>query len=82
MTNIILTQLDPQLLERLQQRAQQNGRAIEAEVTAILTSVLSSPPASPREPNLATAIKQRFAEIGGVELPKIHREPIRNPPTF
>jgi hypothetical protein len=32
--------------------------------------------------HLATAIQQRFAEVGGVELPEIPREPIRNPPTF
>jgi antitoxin FitA len=82
MTNITIHQLEPQLLRRLQERAQQNGRAIEAEITAILASVLIPEPSPPREPNLATAIKQRFAEVGGVDLPEIPREPIRNPPTF
>ncbi len=81
MTNIILNQLEPQLTQRLQQRAHQNGRTIEAEITAILASVLT-PPRSPNDTNLATAIKQRFAEVGGVELPEIPRDPIRNPPTF
>lgn len=80
MTNITLDQLDPQLTERLQQRAVQNGRTIEAEITAILAIVLT--PTSPTQPDLATAIQQRFAEVGGVELPEIPREPIRNPPTF
>jgi WD40 repeat protein len=82
MTNITLDHLDPKLTERLQQRASQNGRTIEDEITAILSSVLIPEPSPPREPNLATAIKQRFAEVGGVDLPEIPREPIRNPPTF
>jgi len=82
MTNIILNQLEPQLTQRLQQRALSNGRTLEAEITAILSSVLIPEPSPPREPNLATAIKQRFAEVGGVDLPEIPREPIRNPPTF
>ena len=82
MINITLNQLEPQLTERLQQRANQNGRTIEAEITAILASVLASEPSPPMEPNLATAIKQRFAAIGGVDLPEIPREPIRTPPPF
>lgn len=82
MTNITLNQLEPQLTQRLQQRAMQNGRTIEAEITAILASVLTPSPPPPTEPNLPTAIKQRFAEIGGVDLPEIPREPIRNPPAF
>ena len=82
MTNITLNQLEPQLLQRLQQRANQNGRTVEAEITAILTSVVAPTLPSPTEPDLATAIKQRFAEVGGVDLPEIPREPIRNPATF
>jgi len=80
MTQITLKNLDPQLTQHLQQRARQNKRTIEAEITAILASVLN--PSAPTAPNLATAIQQRFAEVGGVELPEIPREPIRNPPTF
>ncbi|EKU98369.1 hypothetical protein Lepto7375DRAFT_7652 [Leptolyngbya sp. PCC 7375] len=85
MTNIILKKIEPLLIRRLRQRAEQNGRTIEAEITAILISVLM-PPSPPEptqaEPNLATAVKHRFAEVGGVELPEIPREPIRNPPVF
>ena len=50
------------------------------EIITILVSVLIPPPEPTQaEPNLATAINHRFAEIGGVELPEISREPIRNP---
>lgn len=82
MTNIILNQLDPQLLERLQERAQQNGRAIEAEITAILSSVLSSEAPQKTTVGLATAIQQHFADIEDFEIPEIPRELIRTPPDF
>jgi antitoxin FitA len=82
MTNITLSQLAPQLTQRLQQRAYQNGRSIEAEVAAILASVLT--PEAPQSPSLdlATAIEQRFAAIGDFDIPEISREPIRTPPLF
>lgn len=79
MTPITLDPIDPTLAERLQQRASANGRTIEAEITAILESALM-PESVPNEPDLATAIQQHFAEVGGFELPEILREPIRNPP--
>lgn len=85
MTDIILQKIEPRLIRHLRQRAKQNGRTVETEITAILISVLMPPPPSEpdlTEPNLATAIKQRFSEVGGVELPEIPREPIRNPPIF
>ncbi|MEM9451272.1 MAG: plasmid stabilization protein [Cyanobacteria bacterium P01_E01_bin.6] len=79
---ITLDHLSPQLAHHLQQRATQNGRTIEAEITEILATVLL--PHTPEKDaiGLATAIRNRFAEVGGVDLPEIPREPIRNPPTF
>lgn len=71
MTNIILKKIEPLLIRRLRQRAEQNGRTIEAEIIAILVSVLTPPEPTQADPNLATAINQRFAEVDGVELPAI-----------
>ena len=82
MTNITLEPLQPQITQRLQQRASKNGRSIEAEITAILSSVLISEPPQTATLDLATAIQQRFAEVGGFDLPETPREPIRTPPTF
>ncbi|NEO88498.1 MAG: plasmid stabilization protein [Spirulina sp. SIO3F2] len=86
MTPITLHHLQPQLSQQLQHRAEQNARTVEAEITAILTNVLASESApeglAPQEPELATAIRQCFAEVGGFELPEIPREPIREPSTF
>lgn len=85
MANITIKQIEPRLIQRLRQRAAQNGRSLEAEITAILVSVLM-PPAPPEpeqlEPNLAMAIKQRFAEVSGVELSALPRDPIKTPPAF
>ncbi len=82
MTNITLELLQPQITQRLKARASKNGRSIEAEITAILSSVLITEPLPSNELNLATAIQQRFAEVGGVDLPETLREPIRTPPSF
>jgi len=82
MTNINLELLQPQITQRLRARADQNGRSIEAEIAAILSSVLIAEPLPSNELNLATAIQQRFAEVGGVDLPETPREPIRTPPSF
>jgi len=82
MSNITLTQLAPQLTQRLQQRAHQNGRTIEAEITAILASVLIPDNSQSAPLDLATALEQRFAPIEEFDLPELPREPIRTPPPF
>ncbi len=87
MTPITLDSIDPQLAHRLHQRALKNGRTIEAEITTILSSVLTSETAEQTAADddkigLATVIKQRFAPLGGFDLPEIPREPIRTPPLF
>ncbi|WP_342235145.1 FitA-like ribbon-helix-helix domain-containing protein [Inquilinus sp. OTU3971] len=68
---------DAHLLARLRRRAARNVRSIEEEALDILRSALS------REPdgagNLADAIRQRFAPFGGVDLPDMPREAIREP---
>lgn len=37
MTQVILENLDPNIIEKLKARAQQHGRSLEAELKAILT---------------------------------------------
>jgi len=40
-------------------------------------------PQDPTPPvDLAAAIRARFASLGGVELPEVPREPMREPPDF
>ena len=78
--SIFVRDLDEGLKRRLRIRAAQNGRSMEAEVRDILQTALSNQPAVPQ--NLATAIRARFAPLGGVELDLPPRSPLRTPPRF
>lgn len=82
MSTITIHQLDPDIAQQLEQRAAAHGYTIETEIKAILKSVLTSEPTPTPRLNLAEAIKQRFAPLGGFELPEIIREPMREPPSF
>jgi antitoxin FitA len=76
-----IRQLDPALKEQLRVRAAHNGRSMEAEARAILRAVLTG--ARPKTgADLATAIRRRFAPLGGVELELPPRGPAREPPRF
>ena len=78
--SIIVCNLDEALKRRLRIRAARNGRSLEAEVLEILQTALGHQPAAPE--NLATAIRARFAPLGGVELDLPPRAPMRTPPRF
>ena len=52
---------------------------MEEEVRLILREAVQRQPSSN---NLATAIRARFASMGGVELELPPREPEREPPRF
>jgi plasmid stability protein len=53
---------------------------MEEEARDILRSALSTEPVRPRD--LGSAIHERFAALGGVDLPETRREPSRAPPDF
>lgn len=77
MASITIRNLDAELQQRLQHRAAQHGRSPEEEVCDILRAALGPEPPAPE--NLATAIRKRFAPLGGVELELPPREPMRVP---
>ena len=80
MASITIRNLDEPLKARLRVQAAIHGRSMEEEARNILRSALSR--SSARPTNLAASIRARFAPLGGVELPRIRREPMRDPPTF
>lgn len=80
MASIIVRNLDDGLKRQLRLQAAANGRSMEAEVRDILHTALNRQPAAPQ--NLATAIRARFAPLGGVELDLPPRSPMRKPPRF
>jgi antitoxin FitA len=80
MASITIRNLDEPLKARLRVQAAIHGRSMEDEARDILRVALNREPAKPA--NLATAIRERFAPLGGVELPIVPREPMREPPDF
>ena len=80
MASITIRNLQDGLKQRLRIRAACHGRSMEEEVRQILNHVLSQELSAPV--NLATAIRSRFAPLGGAELELPSREPMRDPPGF
>ena len=77
---LLIRRMDEATKARLKSRASRHGRSLEAEAREILRAALACPPSQPK--NLAEAMHSYFAPLGGVELPEIPREPMREPPQF
>ena len=80
MASITIRNLDNTLKSRLRIQAAVHGRSMEDEARDILRSALNREPT--RKGSLAASIRARFAPLGGVELPVIARESMREPPSF
>ena len=80
MTTLTIRNVDAAIKERLRVSAARNGRSMEAELRQILSDTLA--PESSREPNLAEAIRRRFAPLGGVDLDLHPPVPVGEPPKF
>jgi plasmid stability protein len=63
---ISVRDLDDDVASRLKVRAARHGRSMEAEVRAILTDAVAA--AENEQFNLAQAVRERFAAIGGIDL--------------
>ena len=80
MPTLTIRRLDEKTKARLRVRAAHHGRSMEEEAREILRSTLNS--ARPARKNLAEAIRQRFAALGGVDLELPRRDAVRQPPEF
>jgi plasmid stability protein len=79
MASITIRNLDEGLKHRLRVRAAQHRRSMEEEAREILRRALARQRPTPA--NLAEAIHERFASLGGVDdLATAPREPMREPP--
>jgi plasmid stability protein len=76
----MIRNVDSALKEQLRVRAARHGRSMEAELRAILQNALRD--GRDAEPNLADAIRRRFAPLGGVELEQHPPVPPAEPPSF
>lgn len=80
MPTLTIRNVDTAARERLRLRAARHGRSMEAELRIILHEALDK--ADEPQPNLADAIRRRFASLGGVELDVHPSVPIGEPPLF
>ncbi|WP_234819454.1 FitA-like ribbon-helix-helix domain-containing protein [Rhodopseudomonas palustris] len=72
MAVLTIRNIDDALERRLRLRAAANGRSLEGEAREILQSALSTD--EPRPRNLGRAVQERFAALGGADLPEAPRE--------
>lgn len=80
MASITIRNFEDTLKSRLRVRAAVHGRSMEDEARDILRSALSREPVRPG--NLVASIRARFGPLGGVELPAVPRDPMREMPSF
>ena len=80
MASITIRNLDNSLKSRLRVQAAVHGRSMEDEARDILRSSLNQEAQGPK--NLGTAINALFKPFGGLDLPELAREPMREPPAF
>ncbi len=66
MATLTIRNVEAGVKERLRVRAARHGRSMEAEVRSILSEVVAAD-RDQQEPNLAEAIRRRFAPLGGVD---------------
>ena len=82
MATLTIRNVDSELHKRLRVRAAEKGRSVEAEVRQILGEAVGAEMRTAAEPNLAEAIRRRFAPLGGIELELPPREVSDAPPDF
>ena len=75
MASLTIRQIDDALKQKLRIQAALHGWSMEEEVRVILRNALQEQPVN-QALNIAQRIHQRFAALGGVELPHIEREAI------
>ena len=80
MASITIRNLADALKGKLRVRAARHGRSMEEEAREILRTALSGGTQTPA--NLAEALRRRFAPFGGIDLPELPSETLRDPPDF
>jgi plasmid stability protein len=81
MATLTIRNVDAAVKARLRVRAARHGHSMEAEARTILSEAVAAE-SDESEPNLAEAIRRRFARLGGVDLELPPSEFINAPPSF
>ena len=90
MASLTIRNLDDPVKARLRIRAAHNGHSMEEEARVILREALEpgksggalAPLKTPRRKNFLIEAHERFAALGGLDLPEEKGGAIRNPPDF
>jgi len=77
MASITIRNLEESTKRRLKIRAATNGRSMEQEAREILKNALAQAPK--KKANVAERVREIFGPLGGVELERLPRGPIRDP---
>ncbi|MEO8595555.1 MAG: plasmid stabilization protein [Candidatus Solibacter sp.] len=77
MGSILIRQLDDGTKTQLRLRAARRGHSMEQEAREILEQVLASERSA--GVHLVDAIRRRVDPLGGIDLPVVQREPVREP---
>ena len=77
MASIVIRNLDETTKRKLKIRAATNGRSMEQEAREILKSTLAQ--GARKKAHVAERIREIFDPLGGVELERMTREPVRDP---
>jgi len=80
MASILIRNLDDTVKTRLRRRAAEHGRSMEEEARDILGAALNSE--RPAQHSIVDTIRAIMGPLGGVDLPALPREPMREPPSF
>lgn len=81
MATLTIRNVDDAVKDRLRSRAARNHRSLEAELRAIVVEVAGNE--GKEEPNLAEAIRRRFAPFGGMDdWEAAAPSPTMEPPAF
>ncbi len=80
MASITIRNIDDSLKSRLRVQAAVHGRSMEEEARDILRSALNHNPKEAAK--IGTAINALFKPFGGLTLPEVPRDPMREPLRF
>jgi plasmid stability protein len=81
MGNLTIRNLDDRVKTKIRMRAAKNGRSMEEEARRLLAAAAVRT-STTKEAGLGTAIRRRFATLGGFSLEPLPRERMRKPPKF
>ena len=81
MATLVIRNVEAGLHERLKAAAAAHGRSMEEEVRQVLRAAFA-PAATPSRVGFGDAMRALFEPLGGLDLPEIERESLREPPDF